>query len=68
MKWRIGIVDDHPAIALGVASIINAQRSLLLVGFGTTVDELLGDGGPFDLVLPTWCSATVLIRRQISAS
>ncbi|MFT4280148.1 LuxR C-terminal-related transcriptional regulator [Microbacterium sp.] len=51
MRRRIGIVDDHPAIVLGVAGVINAQPSLIVNGIGATVTELLSGGSDLDLVL-----------------
>ncbi|MGN0063345.1 MAG: response regulator transcription factor [Nocardioides sp.] len=51
MKNTIGIVDDHPAVSLGVASILNAQRGLLVAATAGTVRELIDAEIPLDLVL-----------------
>ncbi|MFT4109932.1 response regulator transcription factor [Propionicimonas sp.] len=51
MRARIGIVDDHPAVILGVASVLNAQSDLLVVGTAASVPELLAQGPPLDGVL-----------------
>ncbi len=51
MQKRIGIVDDHPAIILGLSNIINVHRGLFVAGTGATVSELLNYGIHYDLVL-----------------
>lgn len=56
MKAPIGIIDDHPAVMLGVASILNAQDDLMVTATATTVAELLAldqrvDGILLDLAL-----------------
>jgi DNA-binding NarL/FixJ family response regulator len=51
VKTAIGIVDDHPAVILGVSAILNAQADLQVVRAGATVDALLKSGCSFDLVL-----------------
>lgn len=51
MRRRIGIVDDHPTVALGVGGFLNAEPDLLLAGLGGTVSELLEQGDQYDLVL-----------------
>ncbi len=51
MQKKIGIVDDHPAIILGLTNIINIHRGLFVAGTGATVPELLQLGIHYDLVL-----------------
>jgi DNA-binding NarL/FixJ family response regulator len=51
MRARIGIVDDHPAVILGVASVLNAQPDLMVVGTAASVPELLAQGQQLDGVL-----------------
>jgi DNA-binding NarL/FixJ family response regulator len=51
MRARIGIVDDHPAVLLGVASVLNAQPDLAVVATAASVPELLGMGQNLDAVL-----------------
>lgn len=51
MRARIGIVDDHPAVLLGVASVLNAQPDLAVVATAASVPELLGFGQSLDAVL-----------------
>ncbi|MGM1017520.1 MAG: response regulator transcription factor [Actinomycetota bacterium] len=51
MKARIGIVDDHPAVALGVTAILNAQPDMHVVATATTVDSLLRAESRFHLIL-----------------
>ncbi|MFZ4896492.1 response regulator transcription factor [Plantibacter sp. Mn2098] len=51
MKALIGIIDDHPAVMLGVASILNAQADLMVTATASTPAELLGLGQRFDGVL-----------------
>lgn len=51
MRARIGIVDDHPAVILGVSAILNAHPDLLVERSAATVDELLLPGAAFDLIL-----------------
>lgn len=51
MRARIGIVDDHPAVLLGVASVLNAQPDLAVVATAASVPELLALGQSLDAVL-----------------
>lgn len=51
MKARIGIIDDHPAIMLGVASVLSAQHDLMVTATAATTAELLATGERFDGVL-----------------
>ena len=51
MRRQIGIVDDHPAVILGISSIINSSSGLFVSGAGSTVAELLQQGVSYDLVL-----------------
>ncbi|WP_341729667.1 response regulator transcription factor [Brooklawnia sp.] len=51
MRKQIGIVDDHPAVILGLSSIINVNSGLFVSGVGGSVAELLLQGAHFDLVL-----------------
>lgn len=51
MNARIGVVDDHPAVLLGVTTILNAQPDMRAAGAAATVDALLRSGPAFDLIL-----------------
>lgn len=51
MKARIGIIDDHPAVILGVSMILNAQPDLHVARAAATVKGLLRMGTAFDLIL-----------------
>ncbi|QZY51507.1 response regulator transcription factor [Leucobacter tenebrionis] len=48
---RIGIVEDHPAMTLGTATVLNARPDLRVVAAGKTVRELLARRQAFDVVL-----------------
>lgn len=48
---RIGIVDDHPAVILGVTEIINAAAGMVLAASSDTVSGLLAPATPLDVVL-----------------
>jgi DNA-binding NarL/FixJ family response regulator len=51
MKALIGIIDDHPAVMLGVASVLNAHADLIVTATAKTVAELLALDQRFDGVL-----------------
>lgn len=51
MRKQIGIVDDHPAVILGVSGIINMHGGLFVSGTAPTVAELLRQNSRYDLVL-----------------
>lgn len=51
MRKQIGIVDDHPAVILGVSTVINVHGGLIVNGAGSTVAELLRQSDHYDLVL-----------------
>ncbi|MBK7822239.1 MAG: response regulator transcription factor [Tessaracoccus sp.] len=51
MRAVVGIVDDHPAVVLGVATLLGAQPGLLVAATGATVAELLSRRTAFDVVL-----------------
>lgn len=51
VRARIGVVDDHPSVLLGLASILNAQPDMHLTAAAGTVAELLEQADRFDLVL-----------------
>lgn len=51
MVARVGIVDDHPAVVLGIAGIIAAQPDMHVAATGATVLELLAGHTPVDVVL-----------------
>lgn len=48
---RIGVVDDHPTIILGVGTILAGCDDLDLVASGRTVRELLAITTDLDVVL-----------------
>lgn len=50
-KARVGIVDDHPSVVLGVSSILDAQPDMHVVASGATVAELLEQESMLDVVL-----------------
>ncbi|WP_336632681.1 MULTISPECIES: response regulator transcription factor [unclassified Microbacterium] len=51
MRARIGIIDDHPAVMLGVTSILNAQEDLIVTATASTAAELLALRQDFDGIL-----------------
>ena len=51
MAVRIGMVDDHPAIVIGVRAILNAQAGFEVVAAADTVAGLLVKGQRLDCVL-----------------
>lgn len=51
MRKQIGIIDDHPAVILGLSNIINMHGGLFLAGAGSTVPELMRQSVHYDLVL-----------------
>lgn len=51
MAVRIGMVDDHPAIVVGVRAILNAQAGFEVVAAADTVAGLLVKGQRLDCVL-----------------
>lgn len=51
MKARIGIVDDHPAIRLGVTAVLNAQDDMHVVASSATARGLVEAEDRFDLIL-----------------
>ena len=51
VRARIGVVDDHPSVVLGLASILNAQPDMHLTAGGASVAELLEQTAELDLVL-----------------
>jgi len=50
-RARVGVIDDHPSVILGVSSIIDAQESMYVAAWGATVAELLAHDQELDLVL-----------------
>lgn len=51
MTARVGIVDDHPAVVLGVAGIIDAEPDMHLAATGATVTQMLARSRVLDVVL-----------------
>lgn len=51
MGARIGIIDDHPAVLLGVASVLDAEPGLTVVAMAASVSGLLEHGQDLDAVL-----------------
>ncbi|MGB4136735.1 MAG: response regulator transcription factor [Microbacterium sp.] len=51
MAIRVGIVDDHPATALGTAAILNAQPDIRTVASAATARELVERRQSLDVVL-----------------
>lgn len=51
MRALIGIVDDHPAMMLGVASVLNAQDDMVVAATATTVDGLLAQDRRLDAIM-----------------
>lgn len=51
MVARVGLVDDHPMVVLGVSAIVNAQSTLRVAGAASTVSALLQGEARFDVVL-----------------
>lgn len=51
IRRRIGLVEDHESVALGLRSILADQADLELIAVAATVDELLAPGPTLDLVV-----------------
>lgn len=51
MKVQIGMVDDHPAIMLGVGAILNVQPDFHVVAAAASVAELISRGQRLDCIL-----------------
>lgn len=51
VRRRIGLVEDHESVALGLRSILADQPDLDLIAVAATVDELLAPGPTLDLVI-----------------
>lgn len=51
VRRRIGLVEDHESVALGLRSILADQADLDLIAVAATVDELLAPGPTLDLVV-----------------
>ena len=51
MRARVGIVDDHPAVVLGVTGILNVQPDLQVTAAAASVAELLATHDHFDVIL-----------------
>jgi DNA-binding NarL/FixJ family response regulator len=51
MKALIGIIDDHPAVLLGVASVLSAHDDLMVTATVASATELLELGQRFDAIL-----------------
>ena len=49
--WRLGIVDDHSVVALGITAALRVREDLDVLGQSATVDGLLAAARRFDLVL-----------------
>jgi DNA-binding NarL/FixJ family response regulator len=47
----VGLVDDHPAMILGMSAVINTFPGMRVVGAASTVEALLAGSGKFDVVL-----------------
>ncbi len=51
MRKLIGVVDDHPAMILGLTNIVNVSPGLFVRGVGSSLRELFDQGQDYDLVL-----------------
>ena len=51
MSSRIGLLDDHPAVVLGVSMIVNSHPGMRVAGAASTVSSLLLGEARFDVVL-----------------
>lgn len=51
LRTRVGVIDDHPAVILGISSIVNAQPDMYVAAAGGTVQEMLADERRLDVVL-----------------
>jgi len=51
VKARIGIIDDHPAVRLGVTAVLNAQDDMHVVATAATARGLVEADDRFDLIL-----------------
>lgn len=50
-RGRIGVVDDHPSIVVGLRAILDTQHDLRFVAGAATVPELLQQTQQLDLVI-----------------
>lgn len=51
MTIAVGIIDDHPALILGVSGFLNEQTDISVTGTSDTVPGLLATNTAFDVVL-----------------
>lgn len=51
MRVRVGFIDDHPSMIIGVASMLGKTPDLVLAGAAASVTELLARQLPLDVVL-----------------
>jgi DNA-binding NarL/FixJ family response regulator len=51
MTLRLGLIDDHPAVMLGAASVLDAQPDMTVAATAATVSELLAGAPELHLVL-----------------
>ena len=51
MPIRVGIIDDQPALVLGITVLVNAQPDMTFIGAFRSVPELLSAGTTLDVVL-----------------
>ncbi|MCK8475674.1 response regulator transcription factor [Microbacterium aurugineum] len=51
MPIRVGIIENQPALVLGITVLVNAQPDMTFVGAGRSVRELLSAGTTPDVVL-----------------
>lgn len=50
MRARVGVIDDHPSVILGLRAIINADDGMLLAAGSATAAGLLAQDPPLDLI------------------
>ena len=50
-RKRIGIVEDHSAVVLGIQTMLDGHPDLMVVASATTVADLLEQQVPLDFVL-----------------
>lgn len=51
MLIRIGIVDDHPVVSLGIAAVLNAQPDMHVTATAESVEGLYAFGQALDVIL-----------------
>ena len=71
MKTRVGCVDDHPALLMGLQALLGGTADVEFVGTALTVAELLAEVAPdvvlLDLRLDDGSSPAVNVQALMTA-